>query len=124
MVGRVIEVGEWSARVLLITDINARIPVSLESSRMRAVMAGDNSDQPRLLYLPPESPVAVGERVVTSGNGGLFPAGIPIGVVASVGERGIKVQPLADLGRIEHLRLVDYGIGAGLSESELLAGAK
>lgn len=124
MVGRVIEVGEWSSRILLITDINARIPVSVESSRLRAVMAGDNSDQPRLLYLPPESPVAVGDRVVTSGHGGLFPAGIPIGVVASVGERGIKVQPLAELGRIEHLRLVDFGLGSGPIETEPGAGAK
>lgn len=123
MVGRVIEVGEWSSRILLITDINARIPVSLESSRLRAVMAGDNSDQPRLLYLPPESPVSVGERVVTSGHGGLFPAGIPIGVVASVGERGIKVQPLVDLGRVEHLRLVEYGLGSVPTDTDTDADA-
>lgn len=110
MVGRVVEVGEWSARVLLITDINTRVPVVLESSRARAVLAGDNSDQPRLLYLPADAVIAVGERVVTSGHGGLFPPGIPVGVVASVGERGVKVQPIADLSRLEHLRLVDFGL--------------
>lgn len=118
MVGRVVEVGEWSSRVLLVTDLNARIPVTLERSRQRAVLAGDNSDQPKLLYLPPEAPVAVGERVVTSGHGGLFPAGIPIGVVASTGDRGVKVQPLADLSRVEHLRLIDYGVGAPLGEGD------
>lgn len=118
MVGRVVEVGEWSSRVLLITDLNARIPVTLEQSRQRAVLAGDNSDQPKLLYLPPEAPVTVGERVVTSGHGGIFPAGIPIGVVASSGERGVKVQPLADLARVEHLRLIDYGAGSPLGEAE------
>jgi rod shape-determining protein MreC len=114
MVGRVVEVGEWSARILMITDINTRVPVVLESSRQRAVLAGDNSDQPRLLYLPPEAPVTVGERVVTSGHGGLFPPGLPVGVVASVSERQIKVQPLADLARIEHLQLVDFGLPGGM----------
>ncbi|MBP2311927.1 rod shape-determining protein MreC [Azospirillum soli] len=110
LVGRVVEVGEWSSRILLLTDINARIPVVLESSRQRAVMAGDNSDQTRLLYLPPEAPIQVGERVVTSGHGGLFPPGLPVGVVASVGERGVRVQPNADLSRVEHLRLIDFGL--------------
>lgn len=124
MVGRVVEVGEWSARVLLITDLNARIPVSLEGSRQRAVLAGDNSDQPRLLYLPPEAPVGLGERVVTSGHGGLFPPGIPIGVVASAGERGVKVQPLADLSRIEHLRLVNFGLAGWSAEMEPATGLK
>lgn len=110
LVGRVIEAGDWTSRVLLITDINTRIPVLLESSRQRAVLAGDNSDQPRLLYLPSEAPVSVGERVVTSGHGGALPPGVPVGVVAAVSERGVKVQPYADLSRLDYLRLVDFQI--------------
>ena len=119
MVGRVIEVGEWSSRVLLITDLNARVPVVLESSRQRALLAGDNSDQPKLIYLPPDAPVTVGEQVVTSGHGGGFPPGIPIGVVSSVGERGFKVQPIADLSRLEHLRLVDFALPGGPGEVDM-----
>lgn len=110
LVGRVIEAGDWTSRVLLITDINTRIPVVLEGSRQRAVLAGDNSDQPRLLYLPSEAPVSVGERVVTSGHGGFLPPGVPVGVVASVSERGVKVQPYAEMSRIDYLRLVDFQI--------------
>ncbi|WP_207462606.1 rod shape-determining protein MreC [Azospirillum sp. SYSU D00513] len=117
LIGRVVEVGEWSSRILLLTDINARIPVSLESSRIRAVMAGDNSDLTRLLYLPQDAPVSVGERVVTSGHGGVFPPGLAVGVVAAVGEKGIRVQPNVDLSRIEHIRLVDFGLPGGESES-------
>ena len=116
LVGRVVEGGEWSSRGLLVTDINARVPVALEGSRQRAIMTGDNSDQMRLLYLPPEAPVSLGERVVTSGHGGIFPPGIPVGVVTSVGERGIRVQPNADLSRLEHLRLVDFGPLGGEAE--------
>lgn len=118
MVGRVIDVGDRSSRVLLITDINTRIPVMLETSRLQAVLAGDNSSQPKLLYLPPETPPAVGERVVTSGHGGLFPAGIPVGVVAAVGDRGIRVEPFADLDRLEHVQLVDYGVVIGPGDSD------
>ncbi len=120
MIGRVIEVGEWSSRVLLITDINARVPVVLENSRQRALLAGDNSDQPKLNYLPPDTAAAVGERVLTSGHGGIFPPGVPVGVVASVSERGVRVQPIADLGRLENVRLVDFGLLGGSSEVELL----
>lgn len=116
LVGRVIEVGEWSARILLLTDINTRIPVVLERSRQRAVMAGDNSDQTRLLYLPPEAPVQVGERVVTSGHGGQFPPGLPVGVVSSAGERGVRVQPNVDLSRVEHLQLVEFSLPGSEAE--------
>jgi rod shape-determining protein MreC len=110
MVGRVVEVGEWSSRVLLVTDLNARIPVQLEEARVRAVLAGDNGDRPRLMHLPSDAHVAVGDRVVTSGVGGMFPAGLPIGVVASVTERTIRVQPLTDLRRLEHLKILDFGL--------------
>ena len=108
LVGRVTEVGQRSGRILLITDLNSRIPVALENSRHRAILAGDNSDQPRLLHLPPEATVAIGERVVTSGSGGVFPLGLPIGVIAAVQEGVIRVQPLVDLARLEHIRVVDY----------------
>jgi rod shape-determining protein MreC len=125
MIGRVVEVGEWTARVLLITDINTRVPVMLDNTRQRAVLAGDNSDQPRLLYLPPEAPVAVGDRVVTSGDGGLFPVGLPIGVVSAVGDHLVKVQPMVDLGKLEHVELVDFGLPGGLvGEADHFSGVR
>jgi rod shape-determining protein MreC len=125
LVGRVIEVGEWSSRVLLITDINARVPVVLDGSRQRAVLAGDNSDQPRLIYLPPEAPVAAGDRVVTSGDGGMVPGGLPVGVVAVVADRMVKIQPMVDLGKLEHVQLVDFGLpGALLMDSDRILGVK
>jgi rod shape-determining protein MreC len=114
VIGRVVEVGEWSSRVLLVNDLNARLPVLVEPSRQRAVLGGDNADQPRLLYMPADAPVAVGDRVVTSGHGGLMPGGLPVGVVASVTERGMRVQPYEDLSRVEHVKLVDFGAAAGL----------
>ena len=110
LLGRVAEVGERSARVLLVTDLNSRIPVMVERSRDRAVLAGDNSEQPRLEYLTAAAQVRAGDRIVTSGYGGVFPPGLPVGSVVSVKEAGIRVQPFAEADRLEFVRLMDFGL--------------
>lgn len=116
LIGRIVQTGDRSARILLITDLNARIPVIVESSRHRAVLGGDNTDQPKLLYLPRESDVTVGDRVVTSGHGGMFPPGLPVGIVTSVNENGVRVQPLEDFSRVEYVRVVEFqDVGAAIT---------
>ena len=108
VVGRVAEVGEHSARVLLLSDINSRIPVTIERTRDQAILAGDNSDNPRLLYLPHGNAIANGDRIVTSTAGGAFPAGLPIGVVTAIDDGVPVVQLFVAWDRLEYLRLVDY----------------
>lgn len=110
LVGRVIDVGSRSARVLLMTDINAKIPVLVDPSRTRAIMAGTNKAQPKLGWLPPGAVVAVGDRVVTSGHAGVLPPGLPVGQVVAVGEGGLIVQPFVDLSRLEYVRILDFGM--------------
>lgn len=110
LAGRVQEVGRRSARVLLVTDLNSRIPILIEPSRTRAVLAGSNSKRPRLVHLPLGAVVAEGDRIVTSGHAGAFPAGLPVGVVASVGEGGIEIQPFVDRERLEYVRILDFGL--------------
>lgn len=110
LVGRVSEVGQRSARILLVTDINSRIPVVIERTRHTALLAGDNSDRPKLRFLAVEAEIQPGDRVVTSGHGGVFPPGIAVGVVASVNGGEVRVQPLARLDRLEHVRLADFGM--------------
>ena len=109
LVGRVITVGERSSRVLLLTDLNSRVPVELENSREQAVLAGDNTDLPQLVHLAERVPVTVGDRVVTSGRAGAFPPGLPVGVVTSVNESDIRVQPYIAWSRLEFVRVVDFG---------------
>jgi len=109
LLGRVASVGDNSARVLLITDLNSRIPVMVEETRVRAVLAGDNSKSPRLLFVSANSALEVGQRVVTSGHGDVFPPGIPVGEVTEVGEHGVRVVPFASEDRLELIRLVDFG---------------
>jgi rod shape-determining protein MreC len=108
MVGRVVEVGRRASRVLLMTDLNSRIPVVIESTRQRAVLTGDNTGTARLAFLPRDAQVTVGARVVTSGHGGVLMPGLPVGVVSSITDGVVRVQPLADLGRIEYVRLIAW----------------
>ncbi len=111
LAGRVTEVGARSARVLLITDMNSRIPILLEKSRARAMLAGANAPNPRLLYVQDGTHPEEGERVVTSAEAGAFPAGLLIGTVHyGEGDR-LEVAPAADLGRLEVVRIFDYGLG-------------
>lgn len=108
LAGRVAETGRRAARILLVTDMNSRVPVLVGDARDRAVLAGDNSPNPELLYFSPGVQMRVGDRVVTSGHGGAFPSGLPIGVVTDVRENDVRVEPYVDWSHLEFLRLVDY----------------
>ncbi len=110
LVGRVTEVGMRSARVLLITDINSRIPVTLEASRARAILVGTNNARPRLVFWPEGSMPAEGERVVTSAEANAFPSGLPVGVVHYTASNVPEVEPFARLDRLELVRVFDYGL--------------
>jgi len=122
--GRVTEVGDRAARVLLVTDLNSRVPVAVDGSRERAVLAGDNSDRPRLLYLPARSTVKVGDRLVSSGNGGIFPPGLPVGEVAAIEDGIVRVEPYAELSRLDYLRIVNYGLSGVLPQPVMPRAAK
>jgi rod shape-determining protein MreC len=108
VVGRVLSVDDHTAQVILLNDVNTRIPVIIENSRHRGVLAGDNTTQPRLLYLPDDAAVSPGERVLTSGHGGVFAPGLPVGVIVST-TNGIRIQPFADLRRLDFIQLIDFG---------------
>ncbi len=110
LVGRIAEVGDRSARILLLTDINSHIPVIIEGTRAKAILSGDNSDRPRLAYLSPNSNAAVGNRIVTSGHGGAFPPGMPVGVIASIQDGIVRVEPFVHRYQLEYVTVVDYGL--------------
>ncbi len=108
LIGRVMEVGEGSARVLLLSDINSRIPVIAEHAREKSMLTGNNHALPVLSYLAVGSRIGVGERLVTSGDGGIFPAGVPVGEVVSIDGGVVTVQPFADMAHIEYVSVIDY----------------
>ena len=108
LAGRVIDVGRRSARILLLTDFNSRIPVMVEPSRDQAILAGDNGREPGLVFLPLNPRLSVGDRVVTSGRGGVLPPGLEIGVVSAIGDQKVTVTPLVDWDRLAYVRLLNY----------------
>ena len=118
LTGRVVSAGRHSARILLLTDLNSRIPVVVETSRERAVLAGDNTPRPRLEFLAVDARVKVGDRIVTSGQGGIFPPGLPVGVVSMVEEERALVQPYVNWDRLEHVTVLDYTLPGFLPETK------
>lgn len=110
LVGRVTEVGSRVARVLLITDLNSRIPVIMEHSGAHAILVGTNGPRPRLLYWPEASPPQDGEAIVTSAVANAFPADLPVGTVHYNSDHVPEVLPAASLEQLEMVRLFDYNL--------------
>ncbi len=117
LVGRVMLAGNSSSRVLLISDINSRIPVLVGESGQRAILAGDNSGRPRLLFLGTAAGAVPGDKVVTSGDAKAFPPGLPVGQVVKVEEGVIEIEPYAVRDKLQHVRIVDYGLSGILDSS-------
>lgn len=107
LIGRVLEAGQRSARVLLITDVNSRVPVIVEDSTQHAILAGQNDDQPMLVHIPQDSEINEGARIITSGHGGVFPSGLPIGRVAKDDQGDYRVELFADFDRLLYVRMVE-----------------
>jgi len=118
VVGRIDFTGPSASRILLLTDINSRLPVKLIPGDIPAILSGDNTDYPQLVYLPRNVKVAVGDKVVTSGMAGVYPSGLPVGVIHSVSEGVVKVRPFVNRGGLEIVRIVDYGLTDVLLEKK------
>ena len=110
VVGRVEEIGGNYVRIMLITDINSKIPVLIERTRTRGILSGDNTSAPKLIFTPLGADIKVNDVVVTSGVSGIFPAGLPIGKVSAIDNMQIKVEPLTDIQKLEYAKIVDYGL--------------
>ncbi len=107
--GRVIEVSRNLSRVLLVTDYTSRVPVYVVEARVRTILAGNNTNQPRLLYIPEEHNIKQGMEVLSSGNGRIFPPGLPVGRVIINPETGeLAVALYASLSRATYVKVLDY----------------
>lgn len=106
LVGRISGLGERTTRVILLTDSNSRIPVTVQPSGQRGLLSGDNSSAPQLEFLEKPDLVRPGDQVVTSGDGKVFPAGLLVGTVAQGSDRRLRVRLAADYERLEFLRVL------------------
>lgn len=110
LVGRISGVGANTARVILLTDTSSRIPVTIQPSGQQALLIGDNTAAPPIDFIEAPDQVRPGDRVLTSGDGGVFPAGLLIGQVAEDPGGRMRVRLAADYERLEFLRVLrNYG---------------
>lgn len=116
VVGRIDKQLQSYAKVILLTDISSNIPVIIENTRIRGILKGDNSQYPKLVFTPLDAEISVGDRIVTSGVSGVFPAGLPIGYVHSIVKNEIKVRLFASLEKLEYVKIVNYNIGGLLED--------
>ncbi len=110
MVGYVITVGERASRILLLTDFASNVPVFIEGANEQAILGGRAGRRPELTFVAASSPDAIepGQRVVTSGKGGVLPRGLPIGVVADAGGERPKVALFSDFDRTTVVRIIRF----------------
>ncbi|MFP5508121.1 MAG: rod shape-determining protein MreC [Alphaproteobacteria bacterium] len=106
LVGRISGVGRDTSRVILLTDPASRIPATIQPSGQTAIVQGDNTPAPPISFLEDADLVRPGDRVVSSGDGGVFPAGLLIGQVAADPGGRLRVVLAADYERLEFLRVL------------------
>jgi len=112
LVGLVLGVNEYTSRVLLLTDPDFAVPIQSVRSGERAIATGSGAGELRLNYVPRTGDFIEGDVLVTSGLGGRFPAGYPVGVITSIQHDAstrftlIGVSPSAKLGQLRHVLFV------------------
>ena len=111
--GRVVFSNQQAARVVLITDFTSRIPVKVGAQEINGILAGDNTDFPKLTALPEGAVVQAGDRVITSGIEGVYPEGLSIGVVLDDQE---SVRPFVKRSQTSFVRLVDFKLSGLLPD--------
>ena len=107
LIGRVYLTGERTSWVILLSDLNSRVPVVIEPSNRRAILAGDNTGMPQLALDLGSAPVKAGDRVVSTGDGGLLPPDLAVGTVIEDGGT-LRVALFADPDISDYVHVVSY----------------
>ncbi len=105
-IGQILKVGKKSSRVLLISDVNSKIPIVVSNNRIPSILTGENLVLPSLQFLPNNVKIENGSIVQTSGHGGLLPAGLPIGFTVNSSTEKIYVRPAIDLNLINYVQVL------------------
>ena len=122
LVGRITGVGSETSRVLFLTDTSSNIPVLIKPSNQRAILSGDNSSQPTLLFIENNQQIQPGDRVVTSGDGGVFPSNLLIGKVLLSKNNQLRIQMAANLYNLSFLRVIRHSPTASINQPNRLIG--
>ena len=116
LVGRISGTGRRTARVILLTDASSRLPVVIQPSGRTALLQGDNTAAPLVDFLESEAAVRPGDRIVSSGAGGVFPAGLLVGQIAQAPDGTLRARLSADYERLEFLRVLRSRPAEGIGD--------
>ena len=116
LVGRISGTGRRTARVILLTDASSRLPIAIQPSGRTAILQGDNTAAPIVDFLENPALVRPGDRIVSSGSGGVFPAGLLVGQVAQGPDGTLRARLSADYERLEFLRVLRFRAAEGIGD--------
>ncbi len=108
LIGRVTELGVYSSRVLLVTDLNSRVPVRVERTGDLAISMGQNDDLLKLGFLPRDNDILVGDRILSSGHGGVYPPDLLVGIVVEIINEQAFIKPAGLLERLDYIKILAY----------------
>ena len=121
LVGRITGVSDHVSRILLVTDAESRVPVILVRTNGRAVLTGDGGGAPKLDYLRTAVGLKEGDRVLTSGDGGVFPRGLPVGTIVKGFDGGWRVALDSDAAPIDYVQILLFTDFSQLATEQGLA---
>lgn len=121
LVGRVVGVARGASRVLLLSDTASRTPVMIDRTNARAILTGDGGPNPKLEYLRGREPVKAGDRVITSGDGGVVPRGLPVGVAVKGIDGRWRVALAADSSAIDFVQILKFVDFSQLADQQALS---
>ena len=107
LVGKIVEVNYSSSRVLLLSDLNSRIPILIEPGDIQSILSGDGKDSGTIQYLKKDVVIDEGSIIYTSGTGGLLKPGIPIGKVAKMGDI-LGIDFFSDFSQLRYIKVASY----------------
>ncbi len=120
LVGRISGVGSRTSRVMLLTDSSSHIPVIVQPSGQKAILSGDNSMLPPLDFMEAADQIQPGDRVISTGDGDVFPSGLLVGQVAMGSDKRLRVVLAADYERLEFLRVLRSYASSPITDSGAL----
>ncbi|MDY6407458.1 MAG: rod shape-determining protein MreC [Pseudomonadota bacterium] len=120
IVGRVVAVGHHISRLMLLTDYASRVPIVVGDKAIKGVLTGDGSDTPKIIALPENQTVRVGDIVFSSGQVGVYPSGLGIGVVEAVSDGEISVRLFETDQTPMVVRLVNFGLNDVLLSDKVM----
>lgn len=124
VVGRVVGVTSGVSRLLMLTDVDSRTPILVDRSNGRAILTGDGSAYPRMDYVRGRDPVKAGDTILTSGDGGVFPRGLPVGVAVKDLRGNWRVRLYADRTPIDFVRVLLFQAFSQSPQAQALSGGE